>query len=247
MATFTPATWDPLKKGDGVTLSNANKTATSTSYSVLSTVGVDGGKWYMEYTYASGSDQFAGLANELFLTDGVPGASANSIALLRSSGEIYVNGTSVATFATGGTTISMLIDADANKLQFRRNGVDVGPEITLSGSVFYAVFGNTGKCTLNCGATAFTYTVPAGYFAGFGARAFEISGNVKDAAGDNVARQVRAHRRMNGKLAASGTSNASTGNYTLSTPYEGEHTLTFLDDDAGTAYNALVLDRVTGI
>lgn len=75
----------------------------------------------------------------------------------------------------------------------------------------------------------------------------QISGNVKDASGANTARLLRAYRRDTGALSGSATSDASTGNYTINCPTVGEHTVIALDDDAGSAYNALVLDRITPI
>lgn len=74
-----------------------------------------------------------------------------------------------------------------------------------------------------------------------------ISGNVKDDAGANCARTVYAYRRDTGALVASTVSNAGTGNYTFTTTYDGVHTLVFLDDVAGTTYNALVLDQIVPI
>lgn len=75
----------------------------------------------------------------------------------------------------------------------------------------------------------------------------QIHGNVKDAAGANAARLLRAYRRDTGALSGSATSDASTGNYTINCPTVGEHTVIALDDDAGNAYNALVLDRITPV
>lgn len=246
MATFTPTTWDPAHVGSYITLSNANKTAESGGDSVRSIFGATWGRWYLEYTFPSGTNQFVGICSEQFNLSNVPGLAEHSWALRRATGDIYAEGAGVDAIASGGTTIGLLLDVDARKLQLRRNGVIVGPEITLAGERFFAVFGNTGKCTINCGASAFANAAPGGYFSGFGQRAFAISGNVKNNAGANAARAVRAYRRATGVLAASATSDAGTGNYALTTEFEGEHTLVFLDDDAGTAYNALALDRVTG-
>lgn len=72
----------------------------------------------------------------------------------------------------------------------------------------------------------------------------QISGNVKDDAGANASRTVRAYRRDTGDLVGSVSSDASTGNFSFNCKSLGPHTVVFLDDDAGTQYNALVIDRV---
>lgn len=78
------------------------------------------------------------------------------------------------------------------------------------------------------------------------AYAGQISGTITDDAGAGAARTVRAYRRDTGALVAAANS-ASNGSYVLNCPTLGQHTLVFLDDDAGTAYNALVLDRVVPV
>lgn len=246
MATFTPTTWNPADKAATVTLSNGNKTAVASGGSVRSVYGVIGGKWYWEYNISSGSDQMVGVATPAAALGNWPGQDAQAWAYEKSSGGIWNNGSTIQTVAASGTNIGILLDATAKTLRFRRNGVLVGSDITLTGSVWHAIFGYGSTCVANFGASSFAYSVPAGYNPGLGVLTYEISGNVKDAAGANAARVVRAYRRDTGALAGSATSDAGTGNYTLATEYDGEHTLVFLDDDAGTAYNALVLDRVTG-
>lgn len=245
MAIFTPTTWNPADKAATVTLSNGNKTAVASGGSVRSTYGAAAGKWYWEYTISSGSTQMVGVATPASNLGYWPGQDALAWAYDKASGKIY-NGGVVQTVASGGTNIGILLDATAKKLRFSRNGVLVGSEITLTGSVWHAIFGYGSTCVANFGESSFAYSVPDGYNPGLGGLVYEISGNVKDAAGANAARVVRVYRRDTGALVGSATSDAATGNYALTTEYEGEHTLVFLDDDAGTAYNALALDRVTG-
>lgn len=88
------------------------------------------------------------------------------------------------------------------------------------------------------------FTPPAAAFPDTG---IVISGNVKNDLGVNVARKVYAYRRDTGALVASTVSDGGTGSYTVLSNYEGAHTLVFLDDDAGTAFNALVLDRIVPV
>lgn len=77
--------------------------------------------------------------------------------------------------------------------------------------------------------------------------AHTISGTVRDDTGAGVRRQIRVYLRSTGALVAEGFSRAD-GTYEIpvSFPLEGQpHMVVFLDDDAGTQYNALVLDRLT--
>lgn len=248
MPTLTPTTWNPSDKDGSVTLSNGNRTSVSSGGgSVRSVLGVSSGKHYFEYTISTGGGQMVGVATPSADVSTWPGSDAFGWAYEKASGAIYNSSSAVQTVAAGGTNIGIMLDATAKTLQFRRQGVAVGSVITLTGSVFHAIAGYYDTCVANFGATSFAYPVPDGYTAGLGALTFEISGNVKNDAGANTARTVRAYRRDTGVLIGSATSDASTGNYSISTAYSGEHTIVVLDDDAGTAYNALVLDRVLGV
>lgn len=65
----------------------------------------------------------------------------------------------------------------------------------------------------------------------------QVSGNVKDSAGANAVRTVRAYRRDTGALVGNTTSDAS-GNYSFYTPTLDELTVIALDDHtSGTYYN----------
>lgn len=66
----------------------------------------------------------------------------------------------------------------------------------------------------------------------------QVSGNVKDAAGSNAARTVRAYRRDSGALVGSTTSNGTTGNYTINCATLDEVTVIAMDNaTSGTYYN----------
>lgn len=74
-----------------------------------------------------------------------------------------------------------------------------------------------------------------------------ISGVVTDSAGSPARRIVRAYDRVTGGLVRSVMSSAETGAYTLTTTVSNEgnpHQVVFLDDDAGTQYNDLILAGV---
>jgi len=70
-----------------------------------------------------------------------------------------------------------------------------------------------------------------------------VSGNVKDDAGNNCARTVRAYARSTGYLIGSTTSNGTTGDYSIGVP-NAEVDIVVLDDTSGTVLNDLI-QRVT--
>lgn len=73
-----------------------------------------------------------------------------------------------------------------------------------------------------------------------------ISGTITDTNGNGVARTVRAYRRDTGVLMGEAESNASTGAYSITTTYSGEHNVVMLDDAFGTVENDQIL-RTTPI
>ena len=68
-----------------------------------------------------------------------------------------------------------------------------------------------------------------------------ISGTIMDTNGNGVARTVRAYRRDTGALMGEAVSNASTGAYSITTTYAGEHSVVMLDDAVGTVENDQIL------
>ena len=73
---------------------------------------------------------------------------------------------------------------------------------------------------------------------------YVLSGNVKDAAGANVARDVAIFRRSPLTHLSTVTSDGSTGNYSYTTAFNEPHVLVAFPA-SGEPLNALVLDRVT--
>ncbi len=242
----TPTTWNPADKDSSVTLSDGNKTAVSTSGSVRSVFGASSGKYYWENTISSGSAQMIGVATPAASVSTWPGGDIASWAYEKATGSIYNGGSVVDAVASGGTNIGILLDATAKKLRFRRNGVLVGSEITLTGSVWHAIFGYGSTCVANFGASAFAYDVPAGYTAGLGVLSYEISGNVKDAAGDFAARTVRAFREDTGAFVGTSVSDGTTGAYSIATADTSAHTLVAYPA-GGESLPALVLRGVVPI
>lgn len=71
-----------------------------------------------------------------------------------------------------------------------------------------------------------------------------ISGTVTDDAGQPAARTVRVYNRATGTLLGTATSDAVTGAYEFALTSTDMVQVVALDDDAGTDYNALIVDRV---
>lgn len=163
-----PTTWNPADKHASVTLSNGNLTETATGGAVRSTFGATTGKYYFEYKFAGSTGQMVGVASEEADISTWPGTDQYAAAWERASGSVYQNSGVVRSSTAGATTIGVLLDADAKTVQLRRNNVNIGAPIALAGDKFYAIAGYYDKVTANFGASAFTYSVPSGYIAGFG-------------------------------------------------------------------------------
>lgn len=73
---------------------------------------------------------------------------------------------------------------------------------------------------------------------------YALNGTVLDDAGNGAARIISAHSRL-APSAASITTSAANGAYSFTDLVDDDHFVVFQDDASGTAYNALILDRVT--
>lgn len=115
-----------------------------------------------------------------------------------------------------------------------------------SNSLSYCFAGNLDEIRVTKGAARYTgtFTPPDAPFDGEAVTTYVLSGNVKDAAGANVARDVAIFRRSPLTHLATVTSSGSTGNYSYTTAFNELHVLVALPA-SGEALNALVLDRVT--
>jgi hypothetical protein len=186
-------TFNPSDKGSNVTLSNGNLTAsynTTPDNGVRAIGSSSGSKKYFEATitagFASGDDGTGiSIAGENFTT---LASNATGGVVLFNSGNVWVNGTN--TLSTGLSlsstkTIGVAADTTANLIWFTQDGthwnstssVTNNPAtgvggVSFSGLSGQAMFplvlmggsaGTNHSWTGNFGATAFTYTVPAGY------------------------------------------------------------------------------------
>lgn len=164
----TPTKWNSADKDAGTTLSASDLRASNAGGSVRSVFGAVSGKYYWEYKFPAGTGQMVGVATSSANINTWPGADSSGWAWERASGSIYAGGGIIYSGTAGATTVGVLLDATAKTVQFRRNNVNIGPPISLTGVQFFAVCGYLDDVTANFGATAFTYAVPAGYEAGFG-------------------------------------------------------------------------------
>lgn len=181
-AGVTYATWDPADKGSNVTLSNGNLTAAiangSTQASTKATIGKSSGKWYWELKFdstTSGSHVTVGIASSAIAVNGYIGLNATNYSYFSGNGQKYNNAGGAAYGATWttGDVIGIALDMTGGTLTFYKNNVSQGTAYTgLSGTFYPAVGGDasgagtTCTTTVNFGATALTYSPPAGYNAG---------------------------------------------------------------------------------
>ncbi len=167
------ATWNPSDKSSHITLSGGNLTATTdgTASSVRSTIGKSSGKWYWEVSMLTNQFQIIGIQNATASLNQFPGGDANGWGYYGSSGSKYNGAGAVAYGATftAGDVIGVALDMTAGTIIFYKNNSSQGTAFTgLTGTQFAAIGdpGAAGAHTANFGASAFTYTPPAGYNAG---------------------------------------------------------------------------------
>lgn len=170
------ATFNPSDKDSNVTLSNGNLTVAasvnSVWTSVRSTISKSSGKWYWELTLAGTSPVvISPIAKSTAGLNDFLGADANGWGYYSADGKKYTGGLGSVYGATytAGAVIGFALDMDAGTLTMYKNNVSQGTMVTgLSGEIFAGCsVQNTGfTVTANFGATALTYTPPAGYNAG---------------------------------------------------------------------------------
>ena len=142
------------------------------------------------------------------------------------------------------------MDLDNGTLEFFKGGVSMGVAFTnLSGTIYAMTGGDTNggtsNITANFGATAFAYTPPTGFAAGFGelVASYALGGVTRDASGDPAARVVAAFRESTKAFVGTDTSDGTTGAYSIATTDDSAHTLVAYPAD-GEALPALVLRGV---
>ena len=186
-------TLNPADKGAQITLSGGNLTATKNTVdsfqSVRATVSKSTGKYYFECTTVgggSGGQTIVGWANGAASLATFFGATSDSIAYQGSSGALFMNGVTIASYDTWGNPgeISRIaVDWGAKKIWVGRvgtglwNGSGAADPATGAGGVNIAAI-NAGpyfpgvsvysaaspsSLTVNFGATPFAGFLPSGF------------------------------------------------------------------------------------
>jgi hypothetical protein len=171
----TYATWDPANKGAGIALSNGNLTTVQTAISagVISTVGKSSGKWYWEILDSAGSagNLRIGIATSSYVvTTAIYTSAATNVC--GGNAFKYLAGASSSYGATwaAGDVIGFALDMNAGTLETFKNNASQGVMVTGLSGTWYAGLGSATASSLtaiaNFGASALTYTPPAGFNAG---------------------------------------------------------------------------------
>ena len=166
------AVLNPLDKGTGLTLSNANLTyATSggaAAYMVRATVQIPAtGKYYWEATVVSGAPLLAGIATANAGLAKYVGEDVYGWGYFSTNGIVYNNNATLATYSTATTNdvIGFAFSSDAQTFAIYKNNTIMGTltGFTLSGTYFPAAGSLTSGGNVNFGQRPFAYTPPTGF------------------------------------------------------------------------------------
>ena len=178
------ATLNPLLVRANLTYSQGNLQIASAAYyrNSLSTISLDGGKWYIEATCTTISSNLYNMVgvvtSPVNMSYPGSGVSDDGFSYFSGNGKITVNtvaGTETYATWTTGDIIGLAYDSVTRKCWVSKNGVwqnsgnpasGTGSIHTVSGTkeVFYAIVaGASGVMTANFGQRAFAYTAPSGY------------------------------------------------------------------------------------
>ena len=166
--------WNPLDKDADISLSGGNLVASITSANggIRGTQGRSSGHHYFEITVggAGSAIHMVGLGNASATLAAYPGFDANGWSYFAADGRKYTNATDAAYGASyaAGDVIGVAYDATAGTITFYKNGASQGTAFTSISGTLYPMWGPGGStagtrtATLNTGATAFAYSMPAG-------------------------------------------------------------------------------------
>lgn len=175
-SSITYATWNPSDKSANIVLTNGNLTMASnnnaTGRIARSTLSFSTGKYYWEITVNAGTitDTVIGVATSAAGLNILLGNDAFGWGYYQ-NGQKQNNGSGTAYGAsfTNGDVIGVAMDAGAGTITFYKNGSTQGQAFTGIGTPIFAAatpYPSTALITANFGATALTYSPPAGYNAG---------------------------------------------------------------------------------
>ncbi len=173
------ATLDPSRTGSAAALSGGNLSLVTNLYgSSVSNIGKSSGKWYFEVKCVDASQKatlFGVVRSSLYNKDIYPGAPGNGWCYYFYSGDTYSNDvvTPYAPNPDYEEWVGCYVNLDDGEIGFISNGVDRGIAFGgLPSDTYCAILGNGssttgGIQTINFGATAFAFTPPAGFNAGW--------------------------------------------------------------------------------
>ena len=182
------AVWNPLFNyvNKTITEGNLNFNNTTTASPSLSTIGVNSGKWYAEFTFAT-SYCNVGIANANLALSNYIGSDTNGFGLLSTNGNLYYNATAYAYGSSFTTSDTMMLafDVDNKKIYWGKNGTwfnsgnpatgtnagvaPSGGTVTATIDTTQLWFFATGTTSLpngsiiNFGQRPFSYTPPSGF------------------------------------------------------------------------------------
>ena len=169
------ATWNPLRKGTNVAVSEANLkaiTSATVAQSVAGTIGMSSGKWYWEVINQGGFLSYTGIVDSTHDMGTYIGSSSTGSGYAYNTAGQKVGPTSGTAVSYGASyttndVIGIALDMDAGTLVFYKNGVSQGTAFSsITGTWFAAVSGNgvAGKGGIvNFGQRPFAYTPPTGF------------------------------------------------------------------------------------
>lgn len=176
---FTYATWNPSDKSTNITLSGGNLVAapnanTTTWDTARSTIGKSAGKHYWEVTITSigpGVAVGAVAGTEDLNCDGAMSQLDGFRVYFGGTGNKYKPATAYGASYTTGDVLGVALDMDGGTLALYKNNTSQGTLVSgLTGTYYAAAYlynnGTASSVTANFGATALTYTPPAGFNAG---------------------------------------------------------------------------------
>jgi hypothetical protein len=128
---------------------------------------------------------------------------------------------------------------DNNNYNYNTSQLSIGRQFAGSPNVATDLIGKVDEVRIVKGDGVYTddYTIET---AAFGDSQATVSGVIRDSSGTPCSRTVRAYSRASGALVGNGTSDATTGAYSLAVRAIDEVTILVLDDAAGTLQNDLV-------
>lgn len=172
------ATLNPLNKNSVITTSDGNLAFTaSNDRFVTSTIAVNSGKWYLEFSPTGGSTGATGIgviraSDNVFGTNTFGGSGTWAGVGYANNGQKSISGTLTsfgATYTTGSLIgVALDLDSGTQTITFYKNNVSQGTiNLPVSSETWVVAtnYSEAGTHTINFGQRPFTYTPPTGFVA----------------------------------------------------------------------------------